>query len=118
MHEMRKRDNAGQRHRSRRRDQAEGGNRDEIVYVSNRQRSSRGEADKGRPSSLRRAKTTDETRPAKRERPYIGGERERRHSERQVHRRDEERVHTPLRREKRTISDNVSRRRGEEPPVR
>ena len=114
--EVRRRDSR-HRPRSQRPRGEECGDRDDMVYNSDKRRVSGEEAERRRPRDLRRAKTTGATSKAKQERSYKDREPERRHSERWISHQEEHRYHAPLRREKRSVAD-VSKPRRVEPPKR
>ena len=115
--EVRRTSNSEHRHhhrKSEREDQREDGN----VHVYKAHKKTEGEADRSRPSTLRRSKTDagDASRTRTERRRTGDTEPPRRHSERRLSH-HEERVHTPLRREKRSIVDNVPKSTRDRPPV-
>ena len=123
VHEVHSRDGSRQRHRPHRSERADGGANNETVYVYHRRRGSMEEMDTGRSSALRRSKTTDaNSRPGHERSRKEADVLDRRRSERRSERRDpryvEESGHTRLRREKRSITENVPRRHRDGAPIR
>lgn len=102
------------RRRSEREDEKEG----ERVHVYKAHKKSEGEADRSRPSTLRRSTTNaGEAIRTRNERRRTGdAELPRRHSERRPSH-HEETVHTSLRREKRSIADHVPKSTRDRLPV-
>ena len=94
--------------------------RDEVIYVRQMGRGSYGELEeRARSNDLRRSKTTGGTSKARHERSYVENRAtERRHSDRWTSRREEERHDTPLRKERRLVTDDISRTRRAEPSQR
>ena len=115
--EVRRRSDSIHRHHHRRseKDDAREGER---VHVYRAHRRSEGEAEQPRPSALRRSTTnTAEASRTKHERQRTGdGELRRKHSERRPSHR-EEKTHTPLRHEKRSIADHVPKSNRDRAPI-
>jgi len=115
-HEVRGKDVSEHRsHRSRR---EENRLRGDNVHVSKTRQSSREASDRHRTRDSRRSKTTEE---ASRSRPERSHREDKGPTRRQSERKtsyQEGGVHTPLRREKRSVAENTEKRVREEPPVR
>lgn len=102
----------------RRKSDKEDGKEGERVRVDKVQRNSEGEADRSKPSTLQRSTTNAGGASRARHERQRTDDREvrRRHSERRSSH-HEERVHTPLRHEKRSIADHVPKSTGDRAPV-
>ena len=93
--------------------------KEERVYAYKTHRKSEGEADRSRPTSTLRRSTTNagEASKTKHERPRTADrESRRRHSERRTSH-NEEKAHTPLRHEKRSIADHVPKSTRDRAPI-
>ncbi|KAF6221675.1 hypothetical protein HO133_001643 [Letharia lupina] len=115
--EVRRKSDSEHRHHHRR-SEKEDAREGERVYVYKAQKKSEGEADRSRPSSLRRSTTNaGEASRTRHERQRTGDrELQTRHSERRPPH-HEEKTHTPLRREKRSIADYVPKSTRDKAPV-
>ena len=115
--DVRRKSDSEHRH-SHRRSEKEDGREGERVLVYRVHRTSEGERDRSRSSTLRRSTTNageaSKRRP-ERQRTEDGELRRRRSERRPSH--HEEKVHTSLRREKRSIADHVPKSTGDRAPV-
>ncbi len=104
--ELRRRSDSEHRHHHHRRYERDDEREGERVYVYKAHKKNEGEVDRSRPSTRRRSTTNaGEASGTRHERQRTGDrELQRRHSERRSSH-HEEKVHTPLRREKRSIAD-------------
>ena len=115
--EVRRRSDSEHR-RHHRRSETEDAREGERVHVYKAHKRSEAEADRSRPSTRRRSTTNvGEAKRARHERQRTEDrDLQRRHSERKPSHR-EERVHTPLRREKRSIVDHVPKSTRDRAPI-
>ena len=115
--DVRRKSDSEHRHRHRR-SEKEDAREDETVYVYKAHRKSEGEADRSRPSTIRRSTTNaGEASRTRHERQHTGDRvSQRRYSERRPSHR-EEKARTSLRREKRSINDHVPKSTRARPPV-
>ena len=115
--EVRRKSDSEHRHHQRRSEKDDGREGDR-VRVHKTQRRSEGEADRYKPSTLRRSTTNAGEASRTRHERQRTEDRElrRRHSERRSSH-HEEKTHTPLRREKRSIADHASKSTRDRPPV-
>lgn len=115
--EARKRSDSEHRHYHRKSDK-EDGKEGERVRVDKVQRNSEGEADRSKPSTLQRSTTNAGGASRARHERQRTDDKEvrRRHSERRPSH-HEEKVHTPLRHEKRSIADHVPKSTRDRAPV-
>ena len=115
--EVRRKSDSEHRHHQRR-SEKEDGNEGERVRGYRTQRRSEGEADRYRPSTIRRSTTNagEATRTRHERQRTEDRKGRRRHSERRSSH-HEEKAHTPLRREKRSVADHAPKSTRDRPPV-
>ena len=115
--DVRRKSDSEYRHHHHRSDR-EGAKEGERVYAYRVYRKSEGEADRSRPSTLRRSGAdTGEASRIRHERQRAGDrESQRRHSERRASH-QEDRVHNPLRHEKRSIADYAPKSTKDRTPI-
>ena len=115
--EVRRKSDSEHRHHHRR-SEKEDAREGERIRVYKAHRKSEGEADRSRPSTSRRSTTNAREASRTRYERQRTGDRElqRRHSERRPYH-HEEKVHNPLRREKRSIADHAPKSTRDRAPV-
>lgn len=116
--EVRRKSDSSEHRKHHRRSEKEDAKADDRVYVHKTHKRSEAEADRSRPSNRRRSTTNagEASRTRYERQRTEDRDVQRRHSERKPSHR-EEKVHTPLRREKRSIVDHVPKSTRDRAPI-